>query len=1229
MSDRQANPYAGPRPFEESECDRFFGRSREIRQLASLVVARRAVVLYARSGAGKTSLLRAGLIPYLREHKRLRVLPILRVVGDSPAATVPNIFAFSVLQFLFGDRVAGEELVELTLAEGLGRYFAALPDEKAAAPGLLIVDQLEEMFTSRPELYQQRAVFFQQLRRCLEEHPQLSLLLSLREDSVAELDPYAALLPDRLRSRFRLELLSAKPALEAMQLPARHAGVELADALARQLVDELRTMLIQRPDGGSEEVLGQWVEPVHLQVVCRRLWSERRDDGAGKPRIEPSDLRAVGSIDGALASYYDQRVAAVAKATGTDERVIRDWLDQHLITEHGIRGQVLCGVGDSEGLANEVVEELVDARLVRCEKRRGATWFELAHDRLVAPVRASNTAWRDEHLRPMQQRADLWVLEGRPRSLVLSSGELRRELAWVETHDQQLTPAEQDLLAASRRARRSRRLGWLALVVTMLLAGSLWWLWLERRGRDRELARGLAAQSRSRLDEQLDLALLLSLEANRIDSAGDQVRGSLLTALQYQPRLLSSLHGHTTTVWSVAFGSDNDVAGRTLIASGDLDGRIILWDADRRRPAGAPLEGHDDGVLSLAFAADGRYLISTGRDRRVLLWDLAADPPRAKILRHDLMVTSAAFDRADDNRLITGDSDRQVSVWDLAQDPPSRRPLGEHAGLVTSLAVGPAGSGLVASGGADDRIRIWRLDQGLLAELDGHDDWVSGLAWQPAGNILVSASLDRTVRRWAMETFEELDEPPLEGPTDRLSGAAINPDGEVAAAATANGLVYLWEVDSGRSLGPPLAGNLALMRGLAFSPDGRILAVGSGRSVLLLDVADPDAAAGALGSPLAGGRGAVESVAFHPGGDLVAVAVGGEQAEIRILDARTGEQRAEALAVYPATTDDLAFSPDPEDGTLAEFGGDDRFKRIRRWDWAGGGSTVVVEEQIPSSIGQDPDRRELLSRLGDFARILEKALEPKRIEDCVAVRKVAFDRGGQAVAAESVLTLKAGVWVERWDVGTGLSLDTKVETTACVRSLAISPGAEILAAGTDEGQILLLTLADLASRDRLEGHVLPVRGLAFSPDGKLLASGGDDGIVHLWDLDASASSGRPLVGHTDAVHALAFDPQSRILASAGRDRTVILWHVATGLAIGRPLPGHIGPVTSLAFSPDGERLVSGGEHGTWLWQLGFEAWRERACRVANRDLTEEERELYLGRLAPGWKPVCTPTRQPP
>ena len=186
-------------------------------------------------------------------------------------------------------------------------------------------------------------------------------------------------------------------------------GVDFTEAAARKLANDLRIVRVQRADGTIEEQLGLYVEPVQLQVVCYRLWDRLPVDAQ---QIVEADVVAVGNVDSALSDYYAERVAGAARETGIRERAIRDWVERQPITAQGIRGQVLQG--PDQGLDSRAVQKLLDAYLVRAEKRRGATWLELAHDRLIAPVQANNAAWREANLSTLQRQADLWEKQNRP-----------------------------------------------------------------------------------------------------------------------------------------------------------------------------------------------------------------------------------------------------------------------------------------------------------------------------------------------------------------------------------------------------------------------------------------------------------------------------------------------------------------------------------------------------------------------------------------------------------------------------------------------------------------------------------------------------------------------------------------------------------------------------------------------------------------------------------------------
>jgi hypothetical protein len=365
----RTNPYVGPRSFTTGET--LYGRDRETKKLLNLLIAERIVLLYSPSGAGKTSLVQAALLPRLIE-EGFAVLPVIRVSAEPPVSQPPaNAIADDALLRMLLDGMPtpakpngnGHTLraestglrtespsingssalspqssvlnryilsVLLSLEEGLpdeqqmplgqliGMTLPAYLEQRIAANGaadgvVLLFDQFEEILTVDPTDQDAKHAFFVQLGEALRDR-RLWALFAMREDYLAPLDPYLRHIPTRFSTTFRLDLLEEKAARQAMQQPARKMGVIFADAAASALADDLRRVLVQRPDGSMEQQLGPYVEPVQLQVVCHRLWSQLPPDDT---EIGVADVAAVGDVDSALTAYYVERVAATAAATGS------------------------------------------------------------------------------------------------------------------------------------------------------------------------------------------------------------------------------------------------------------------------------------------------------------------------------------------------------------------------------------------------------------------------------------------------------------------------------------------------------------------------------------------------------------------------------------------------------------------------------------------------------------------------------------------------------------------------------------------------------------------------------------------------------------------------------------------------------------------------------------------------------------------------------------------------
>ena len=377
-----SRPYAGPRALRQGEP--IYGRVREINELRGAILSERIVLLYSQSGAGKTSLIEAGLRPEF-ERRRFNVLPTVRVGYESPLETPEeNRYRLSVLTSLESARAAEDQLPpdELALVS-LKEYFQTIFDAEPDLDLFVVFDQFEEIFTLDPTDWDEKESFLRELGAAMANRS-IFALFSMREDFIAQLDPYQASMPTRFSNTYRLELLGPSDARLAIQKPAEAAGVEFADDAAQGLVDDLRRVRVDRGATSSLE-LGPSVEPVQLQVVCAQLW-EHLESGATVIRSQNVD--DIGNVNEALAGYYASQVASVAGSTRVKERAIRDWFEEDLISEDGFRTQTREGPGPkSDG---KVLSELENAHLIRADRRRGAQWFELTHDRFVEPIRVSN-----------------------------------------------------------------------------------------------------------------------------------------------------------------------------------------------------------------------------------------------------------------------------------------------------------------------------------------------------------------------------------------------------------------------------------------------------------------------------------------------------------------------------------------------------------------------------------------------------------------------------------------------------------------------------------------------------------------------------------------------------------------------------------------------------------------------------------------------------------------------
>ena len=454
---RNDSPFAGPKPLDRH--DPIHGRGRELLELTNLLISRRIVLLYSPSGAGKSSLIDAqgGLLDRVgrgQAEPLLEVRPITRVQTTPPAGLATNRFAWSALNGLGIPPNA-------SLAESV------IPTVKR--PTLIVFDQFEEILRADPAGMESKRLFFEQLGDLLLDN-RIWALFALREDYLAQLDPYRVLLPTRLETRYRIDLLLRDDAADAIQQTATAAGVPFATDALGKLLDDLTLTPVQQPDRSfSPQPVGP-VEPLQLQLVCGELW---RNLAPGAKQIALDDVQNYGDVCVVLGNYYNTVVQDVA---GNDQYGLRTWIETQLVSGTHTRAQVLQEAEYSGGLPNAQVDQLVDHYLVRRELRMNATWIELAHDRLVEAVVATNRDWLSR-LGQFEQRVRNWTEEKNEdlkAGYLLTGHRLREARDWFRTHP---TSPVHDHTAAYlaacdnlQKQNSARRAGILALAILFVAA---------------------------------------------------------------------------------------------------------------------------------------------------------------------------------------------------------------------------------------------------------------------------------------------------------------------------------------------------------------------------------------------------------------------------------------------------------------------------------------------------------------------------------------------------------------------------------------------------------------------------------------------------------------------------------------------------------------------------------------------------------------------------------------
>lgn len=443
-----SGPYLGLRAYLPGDAHLFFGRDAEIRDVRSLWLSSRLLVLFGPSGVGKSSLLQAGVLPALADAEA-DVLPVGRLAAPGTVGDArPNPFT-AALVATWGLGTVGRTITDL-----LRRSTRGTDEYGQARPFLAAIDQFEDLFTDVNGSREERDEFISDLATALRDNRDLNLLITVRDDFLAAVLPLEERLITKARRRYRLLALEPGAAEQSVSGPLTGTGRSFGPGAAAHLVEALRTTRAADALSPARTRLDELVEPVQLQVVCERMWTALP---TGLTEITTADVTRYGNVDRTLSDFYDEAVRKVSQLFQVRQDELRVWIAKAFITETGTRDMAYEGASTTAGMRNEIPAALVDLFILHAEMREGFRWYELAHDRLIAPILRSNRAFA-ELTAPAGQSAwavvrRLQAAEGALVGGLLDTAEGWAREAYHEVDDTRMR-AEADVLLGRIVARR-------------------------------------------------------------------------------------------------------------------------------------------------------------------------------------------------------------------------------------------------------------------------------------------------------------------------------------------------------------------------------------------------------------------------------------------------------------------------------------------------------------------------------------------------------------------------------------------------------------------------------------------------------------------------------------------------------------------------------------------------------------------------------------------------------
>ncbi|MEH1872053.1 nSTAND1 domain-containing NTPase [Nostoc sp.] len=1098
------------------------GRQQDVNRLIERITRAdyKLTVIYGPSGVGKSSTLKAGLVPALKGKvigERIPIPIVLSVYTDWLTVLISNL---------------NKVLAPTGISVNLDSTPSILLEKIRLATErnytiIIILDQFEEFFFIS-NLPTERIEFYQFFSECL-NISYVKIILSLREDYLHYLLEFERLSQKNSIGLYDLGVINKNILDKDIRYYLGKFSSEDAKAIIHSLTqrshselsDELINRLVQDLTGELDEV-----HPIELQIVGAQL------------QIENITTLAQYKLCGGSTKLVERWLGEVIKDCGQENEELTWKLLFELTDEKGTRplkikadlaaalvnNHDIDTISSFDTVGELILEILVGSGLVLRVREELGDRYQLVHDYLVEPIRQKNNY-----------------------GMLAELEKIKLEKTQAEVA-QQFSQKQLNLIL-QRRLREARIAGAVLAIMGGTIAALWWQADLQKRAAIRQTLRAERSESNLNIsaiaaasealfasNKEFD-ALLESLRAWRelkqANGVQPDTRMRVVTALQqavYGVTEANRLEGHADIVWGVAFSPDGQ-----LLASGSRDQTVKIW-----RPDGTllqTLKGHTDAVSCISFSPDGQTLASASLDKTVQIWRKNQvtgefDPKPYKTLKgHKDWVYSVNFS-PDGQLLATGSKDKTVRLW--RKDGSLVKILTGHQGWVNWVNFSADGQ-FIASASDDKTVKIWRRDGSLVKTLQGHQQGVVVAVFSPDGKLLASTGRDKTVKLWRREInstdgFDFFPYKTLRQHNGTVWSLSFSSDSKKLASAGDDNIINLWSITG--TLLKTFKGHSDAVVSIAFSPNNKFLASASyDKSVKLwsLDAPTP--------SILQGHRKRVLSVAWSPDGQMLAS--GSRDRTVKLWQRYTsrGEVKTRLYKTLVGHTDQVpSVSFDPK-GEMLASGSYDKTVKLWRLD---GTLIMTLHGHTDSvmSVSFSPDGQFLASASKDKTVKLWNR-QGKLLKTLVGhqgwVNNVNFSPDSQILASAS-----DDQTVKLWQPD-GTLLKTFSPHDSWVLGVSFSPTDELLASASWDNTVKLWRRDGTLLKTLLKGYSDSVNAVTFSPNGELLAAASWDSTVKLWSRDGKLI--KSLNGHRAPVLSVSFSPDGQTLASASDDNTIILWNL--------------------------------------------------------------------------------------